>query len=240
MRRLRIHVFQHVAFEGPGALGPWALARGHSLSYTRLYAGGAPPAPDEYDWLIVMGGPMGVHDEKELPWLIAEKRALEAVLKTRKPVLGICLGAQLLADVLGARVTKNPEREIGWFPVELDAAARATWLGEAMPASFTPFHWHGDTFGIPQGAVPLGSSGACAHQGFLFGDRVLGWQFHPEVTRESLEALIENCGAELKADPSRGAGRFVQDAAALRAGLVGAPVLNKMAGEVCVRLEGLA
>lgn len=237
-RPLRIQVFQHVAFEGLGSMEDWLAGRGHLLSRVPLYAGALPAGPDA-DWLIVMGGPMGVHDEAEFPWLKAEKAALRAALERGAAVLGVCLGAQLLAHVLGAEVKPNAAKEIGWFPVDLSAEARATWLGRVFPQRFTPFHWHGDTFGIPAGAVPLGSSQACRNQGFLWKDRALGLQFHPEVTPASLEALSRECGGELALAGGEG-GRFVQDAETLRAGLAGAGELNAIMAGACLRLESLA
>lgn len=230
-RPLDIHVFQHAPFEGIGSLAEWAGERGHQVSYTRFYAGGQPPEPFTYDLLIVMGGPMGVHDVQTLPWLMTEKRALVGALRSEKAVLGICLGAQLLADVLGAPVTRNLFPEIGWHPVELGAEARRTWLSEAFPDRFTAFHWHGDTFDIPSGAVPLGASEACANQGFLHGDKVLALQFHPEVTPASLEDLMGACGGELRPGP------FVQDAESLRRGISLAPGLNVMMARACAHLE---
>jgi GMP synthase-like glutamine amidotransferase len=221
-------------------MDPWLRARGHTLTFTHFHAGDLPPesgpAPD---WLIVMGGPMGVHDEASLPWLKAEKRALRAALDRGAAVLGVCLGAQLMADALGAAVTRNAHKEIGWHKVELSPEAKATWLGLAFPEDFTPFHWHGDTFAIPAGAVPLGSSAACRNQGFLWNDRALALQFHPEVTPASLEALAQNCGDEL-AIAGGEHGRYVQDAAALRAGLEGASALNAMVAQACLRLESRA
>ena len=239
-RPLRIQIFQHVAFEGLGSMEPWLRERGHILSYTHFHAGDRPAADGpRADWLIVMGGPMGVHDEAELPWLKGEKRAIEAALKRGAAVLGVCLGAQLLAHVLGAPVSRNPEKEIGWFPVQLSKEAEAAWLGRVFPARFTPFHWHGDTFGIPAGALALGSSEACANQGFLYNRNVLGLQFHPEVTSASLAALIDHCGAELAAAGGK-QGRYVQDAERLRSGIGGAPALNAIMAEACARLESLA
>lgn len=226
-----IRVFQHVPFEGIGSMAAWAAEENHRLSHTRFHAGELPPAAPDYDLLIVMGGPMGVHDEKVLPWMTAEKRAIAEALEAGKAVLGVCLGAQLLADVLGAPVTRNRTAEIGWFPVRLSGEARRTWLAEAFPESFTAFHWHGDTFAIPAGAVPLGSSDACANQGFLLGDKVLALQFHPEVTQGSLEDLIVACGDELKP------GAFVQDAAALRQDIGRAAELNAMMARACRRLR---
>lgn len=245
-RPLRVQVFQHVPFEGLGSMDEWFAQRGHLLSRVRFYAGELPDGPGggaggvpAADWLIVMGGPMGVHDEKEFPWLKAEKAALRAALDRGAAVLGVCLGAQLMADVLGAEVKPNHAKEIGWFPVRLSTEARATWLGRALPETFTPFHWHGDTFGIPEGAVPLGSSEACRNQGFLWRERALGLQFHPEITPASLAALSTECGGELALAGGAG-GRFVQDAERLRAGLSGAGELNGMMAGICLRMESLA
>jgi GMP synthase-like glutamine amidotransferase len=242
LRPLRIQIFQHAAFEGLGSMEPWLNGRGHVLSTVRWFEGGAAQAAasgPEADWIIVMGGPMGVHDEAALPWLRDEKRALEAALKRGTAALGICLGAQLLAHVLGAEVAPNREKEIGWFPVGLSPEARGTWLGRIFPPRFTPFHWHGDTFGIPRGAVALGASEACANQGFLYDENVLGLQFHPEMTPEGLEGLVVHCGGELAA-AGTARGRFVHDEAGLRAGLSGADALNAMMAEACERLESRA
>jgi GMP synthase-like glutamine amidotransferase len=242
-RPLRIEIMQHVAFEGLGSMEAWFGGRGHGLRYTRLYAGelpmelegrGSPP-----DWIVVMGGPMGVHDEAEFPWLLSEKRALEAALKRGAAVLGVCLGAQLLAHVLGAEVSRNPDKEIGWFPVDLAAEAAKTWLGRAFPPRFTPFHWHGDTFSLPAAAVALGGSAACKNQGFLYRENVLGLQFHPEITADALSGLIRNCGDEL-AVAGTARGRFVQDENGLRSGLGAAPELNAMMEQACLRLESQA
>jgi GMP synthase-like glutamine amidotransferase len=235
-KSLRIRVFQHVPFEDIGSMATWARERGHAVAYTRFHAGDSAPAPSEYDFLIVMGGPMGVHDGDRFPWLRGEKRALGSALEAGRSVLGVCLGAQLIADVLGAPVTRNPQSEIGWFPVSLASAARDTWLPEVFPESFPAFHWHGDTFALPTGFVPLGASPACRSQGFLGGERanVLGLQFHPEVTEASVASLIEACGDELRPAP------YVQDAASLRAGVRHAPALNAMLARACDRLAAAA
>lgn len=227
----------------------WLDSRGHRLVFSRPFENGDAgfSAAASADWVIVMGGPMGVHDGDRFPWLNEEKRVLESALNRGAAVLGVCLGAQLLADVLGAPVRRNRESEIGWFPVDLSEAARSTWLGRAFPERFTPFHWHGDTFGIPAGAVALGASEACDHQGFLFRENVLGLQFHPEITEASLEDLIRNCGGELApetgvAPPAGTVGDrpYVWDAAALRTGLRHAPAANAIMEKVCLRLESLA
>jgi GMP synthase-like glutamine amidotransferase len=186
----RVQVLQHIAFEDPGAITPWLLERGHRISTTYLYRGDLPPSTSDVDWLIIMGGPMGVHDEAELPWLGAEKAFIRACIDSGKTVLGICLGAQLIADVMGADVRRNAEAEIGWFPV---SAVGSHPLAKLFTDSPTVFHWHGDTFAIPDGAEHLCRSAACENQAFLLGENVLGLQFHLETTREGVAALCADC-----------------------------------------------
>ena len=198
---LRIHWYQHVPFEGLGSIDTWARSRGAAVTATRWHAGDRAPAADAFDWLVVMGGPMGVYDEAQHPWLAAEKRSLHEALDAGRTVVGICLGAQLVAAVLGARVTRNPHREIGWFPVHRDPAAAAHPVAQALPAAFEAFHWHGDTFAVPPGAVPLARSEACANQAFAIGNRVLALQFHLEVTLASAVAMVAHCPADLLPGP---------------------------------------
>jgi GMP synthase-like glutamine amidotransferase len=184
---MHIHYLQHVDFEGPAYIEQWAKDKGHLLSGTRLY--NKEPLPDlqEIDLLIVMGGPMGVSDEEQHPWLKEEKAYISKAIALDKRVLGICLGAQLLAQVLGAEVVRAPLREIGWFPVKLENNHP---LLADLPASFVAFHWHGDMFEIPKGALHIFSSEGCPHQGFIYRDQVVGFQFHFETTPESLSALL--------------------------------------------------
>lgn len=209
-----LHILQHVAHEGPGLLADWAAARGHALRLHPVFA--APHslptlAPGEGVGIVILGGPMSVHDEAAYPWLGAEKAFIRAAVAAGQPVLGICLGAQLLAEALGGQVLAGAELEIGWFPVQLNAAAR-NFLPPA-PVEITVLHWHGETFSLPPGAELLGSSAACDNQGFRLG-RGVGVQFHPEVNAELLAEMLHHEGHELN-----GGGRFVQTAAALTAGL---------------------
>jgi len=150
---------------------------------------------------------MNVYQEDQFPWLVSEKRLIERVIAAGKPTLGICLGAQLLAVVLGGNVTRNPLKEIGWFPVQLTPAGRATDLFREFPEDFTVFHWHADRFSIPRGAIHVAGSVACAEQAFVYNGCVVGLQFHLEFTAESIAALVHNCRADCTA------GRFVQDPA---------------------------
>jgi GMP synthase (glutamine-hydrolysing) len=201
---MRLHYLQHVAIEGLGSIEAWATARGHDISNTRLYNDELLPELTAFDWLIVMGGPMNIYEEGKYPWLAREKRFIRAAIDAAKVVIGICLGAQLVADVLGAKVTRNPEKEIGWFPIRWTVAAQTSPLFSFLPREQTVFHWHGDTFDMPQGATLLASSIACRHQAFLYGDRVIGMQFHLETRPEDAKALINVCADEMIS------GRFVQ------------------------------
>lgn len=208
---MRIHCLQHVPFEGPAGIADWAAARNHPITTTPLYVGAALPDQSAFDWLVVMGGPMGVHDEAELTWLSGEKAFLRETIAAGKTILGICLGAQLLAEVLGARVYRNREKEVGWFPIELTGAAKESGPLAQLPDRLTVYHWHGDTFELPAGAAHLARSEGCAHQAFLWGGRVLGLQFHLESTPASVRALVAHCADDIV--PAR----YVQSAEAMLA-----------------------
>lgn len=200
-RSVKIRVLQHVAFEGPGSIAAWAGARGHLFEVAELHRGAAAGAPGDFDMLVVLGGPMSVHDEDVHPWLADEKRAVAGAIAAGRPVLGICLGAQLIARVLGAGVARNPVREIGWFPLRRAPEAPAEGPAAAIEDGLNAFHWHGETFDIPVGAVRLASTDACANQAFLHGDRVLGLQFHLETTPENARNLIAHCRGEMDGGP---------------------------------------
>ncbi|MBN1688036.1 MAG: type 1 glutamine amidotransferase [Candidatus Omnitrophica bacterium] len=199
---MRIHYLQHVPFEGLARIGNWARRNRFQVTRTPFFEGAALPSHETYDFLIIVGGPMGVCDEAQYPWLINEKRFIEAAIGRGKIVLGICLGAQLIASVLGSKVTRNPYREIGWFPVTLTPEARQTpYFSSFLGDELTAFHWHGDTFEIPKGAIRLASSGVCLNQAFLFSDTVMGLQFHLESSPESVKALVQNCDADIDGSP---------------------------------------
>lgn len=196
MKQLRIHYFQHVPFEDPGYLETWALSNGHSLSTTKFYDKVELPNPDDIDWLIVMGGPMGVNDLKEYPWLKVEKEFIKSAIENNKTMIGICLGAQLIADVLGANVYPNSQKEIGWFSV-FNSSGHHHQVLDGLPDTFAAFHWHGDTFDLPDGAVHLLESEVCYNQAFIYNDKVLALQFHLEVTNKTMAKLVGNCRHEL-------------------------------------------
>ena len=202
---MHIHSFHHVAIEGLGEIEAWARRKGHTLSSTHFYRGEEPPASlDSIDWLVVMGGPMNIYEHRNFPWLVAEKAFIAEAVAQNKRLLGICLGSQLIADALGAKVYQNPHVELGWFPVRLQAEAAHPPLFAQFPPEFTPLHWHGDTFSVPPGATLIASSEACRNQAFAKGNRIVGLQFHLEVGAKDVAAWLKNEG---DLAPSR----FIQD-----------------------------
>ena len=198
---IRLHYFQHVPFEGLGSIGIWAEKAGCRITGTRFYEEPSLPDTDNFDWLVIMGGPMGVHDTERYPWLAWEKEVIYQSLERGKVVLGICLGAQLIAEVLGAEVYPNAQREIGWFPVQKTIPSGRSPLGDVFPDRFGAFHWHGDTFALPEDAVHLAHSQACENQGFIYDERVVALQFHLETRSSDLRRLIDNCRDELDEGP---------------------------------------
>lgn len=221
-QKLRIRVFQHVPFEGSARIGDWLAGRGHEIATTRFFEY-APdrelPTVEEYDWLVVMGGPMSANDGGTLPWIVPERECIAEAVAAGKTVLGVCLGAQLTAAALGAEVYANYYREIGWFPVSIVPAAEAPAadvadeavdpagaahsarspreLFAAFGPSVSALHWHGETFGLPYGAELLARTETCVNQAFAVGDRVIGLQFHLEATPESVAALVDGAAADL-------------------------------------------
>lgn len=194
---MKIHYLQHVTFEGSGVIADWVATKGYHLSSTKLYEAQPLPNIQDYDILIVMGGPMSVHDGDTHAWLSDEKKHIKRAIDAGKYVLGICLGAQLIADVLGATVSPMTDKEIGWFPIAWHDAAMGTPLLAGLNPAMNVLHWHGEEFTIPEGAINLASSRACPNQAFLYNEKVLGLQFHLEMNEQSLDKIIENCGEEI-------------------------------------------
>ena len=194
----QVQVLQHVPFEGSGSIAGWLSAQRADVGTTRLFAGDPLPRADRIGALIALGGPMSVNDEDALPWLRPEKQLVRDAVARGIPVLGVCLGAQLIASALGARVYRGAASEIGWFPVHgvPDAAP-----GFQFPPESLVFHWHGETFDLPAGAVRLAGSAACENQAFQVGRHVVALQFHLETTPANVAALVEHCRDELVPGP---------------------------------------
>ena len=203
---MRFHILQHAAFEGPGEIATWINARGHSMRITHLYRDDALPAFTDFDTLVIMGGEMNIYQYRDWPWLKPESQFIQPALQQEKPAVGICLGAQFLADALGARVVQNPVHELGWFPVSWTAEARA-WCRE-LPSASPVLHWHGDTFSLPPSATRLATSLGCAEQGFVVPGKALGLQFHLEVDPDIVKLYVESQG-------TWPAGAYVQEPSAI-------------------------
>ena len=178
-------VLQHVAHEEPGAIGETVISAGHAVSVVRIDRGDPVPCPDEVTdmaGLVVMGGPMGVHDDEAHPWLAHERDLMAAAVAAALPVLGVCLGAQQLAVALGGQVTTGPEPEIGIGEVQLTRQAEDDAVFGPAGSTLPCMHWHGDTFSLPAGSVLLARSELYPHQAFRYGERAYGLQFHVEIT----------------------------------------------------------
>lgn len=198
---MKIHSLQHVPFEGLGNMEDWIQEKRYDLSSTFFYRDATLPGLEKIDGLIVMGGPMGVYDESDYPWLAAEKKFIAHAINRGIKVLGICLGAQLIASVLGAKVYPNPHKEIGWFPLRLTPDGLDSPFLTGLPPELTVFHWHGDTFDLPAGAKHLAESAACKHQAFSYRGHVLALQFHLDVRSDNIAEWIENGSGEMAAAP---------------------------------------
>jgi len=215
---MKIQVIQHSPINTLGTIQEYAKMKNHTIESIWFYDTESIPAIDSFDFLIIMGGPMGIFSYKENPWLKNEKKFIKQVIESGKPVLGICLGAQLLADILGTQVYENNYMEMGWFPVKAvsEAASKRekthiekSEFSKGLPEEITVFHWHSQTFDLPEGAIRLYESKGCKNQGFIYNSRVVSLQFHPEVNEERIKSLIEHFGNIM------GDGPFVQNKKAM-------------------------
>jgi len=197
---MRIHCLQHVKFENPGTILEWAALNNHNIGYTYFFESLFTwPDLDKVDALIIMGGSMNTDEFEKYPWLIGEQILIREAIKAGKKILGICLGAQLIAAASGCKVYQGNEKEIGFFPIQFLASALELDLFNHFNNPYTVFHWHGDTFDLPESAVLIASTAICKHQAYLIGNNVLGLQFHLEMNEEVVEAMMRFDGHELEA-----------------------------------------
>lgn len=195
----RLWVLQNTQPEDLGLAGQVFQSYGLEPAYVRTFAGEEVPRyMGDAAGLVVLGGPMGVYEHNRYPFLEAAMRLIDQALKEEKPVLGVCLGSQLLAAVLGASVTHGPQKEIGWHPVQLNAAASDDLLMADMERSFVGYHWHGDIFEVPQSATALASSAQTACQAFVHGLSAYGILFHMEITERIIADMVQAFAAEIR------------------------------------------
>lgn len=219
---MRIHCLAHVPFEDAANIGAWAQQRGYPLSYTRFFQDNPLPSLDSFDMLAIMGGLMNIYEHDKYPWLITEKEFIKKVIDAGKKIVGVCLGGQLLADVLGGKVTRNPQKEIGWHRIWIKAQAKLSPVFSKFPVELEVFQWHGDTFAIPPGAVHLAENDICPNQAFLYENHVLGLQFHLEYSTESIEKMLIHCADELVPAP------YINTPETIRAGYDKIPHLTNL------------
>jgi len=226
----KIYVLQHHPVETLGTIADALEGAALAWQYVRVYDG--QPVPSSMKGaggLIVMGGPMGVYQTDRYPWLRDEMRLIEDAVKSNLPTLGVCLVAQILAAALGAKVERNPNgKEIGWHPIKLGDSAQHDRLMRGLPATLTPFHWHGDIFDLPPGAVLLASSEKTPCQAFRYGDKAYAFQFHFEVTPDGVAAMADAFAKDLNRE-NIAADRMIAQAAEF------APTLEKISDTVFSR-----
>lgn len=202
----KIWVLQHHPIENLGTIADALEGAALAWQYVRTFDGH--PVPRDMKGaggLIVMGGPMGVYESERYPFLADEMRLIESAIRENKPVLGVCLGSQLVAATLGAKVAPGPRKEIGWYPVRLAPDAASDRLLTGIPKEFVALHWHGDVFDLPRGAVTLASSDMTPLQAFRHGDNVYGFLFHIESTVQQVHAMAREFADEVKQAGADGA-----------------------------------
>jgi len=229
----RIHILQHEPYETSGCIEDWIKDKNYIYSVTEFYEGKKCPDVSDFDWLVIMGGSMSVHDTDAFPWLVEEKKLIQQAVNSQKIIIGVCLGSQLLAEVLGSRVYRNNVKEIGWYPVTRKNPENKSSPVNKFKQSETVFHWHGDTFDIPEGASHEFTSDACKNQCFIFGERIVGLQFHIEVTDKLLEGMIRNGAGEIIH------GQYIQNNEQLRSGSIYIKRNNELMYSVLDELDKL-
>ena len=228
---MKIHYLQHEPFKTPGAILTWAKEHGHSLSSTMLYEKGPLPSLSSFDMLVIMGGSMSVYEKHLYAWMGLELTFIESAIKAGKTVLGICLGAQLIAASLGAAVYKNTDKEIGWFPVSLTPEGTASGFFKKWPEAFKMFQWHGDTFDVPAGGGSDGLQQGLREPGFHLRRKNSRAAVPPETTARYLDLFLSNCQNDCASE-----GPYIQTADQIREQCSLIPAMN---GLLFKLLDGL-
>lgn len=194
---MHIHYFQHNHFEDLGYIGDWAKINNIKTSVTRFDLKPELPSVDDFDWLVVMGGAMGVQDSEQYPWILSEIDYIRTAIHSGKIVIGVCLGSQMIASALGACVYKNSEPEMGFWPVKFSPAAQQDIVFRHFPSKLDVMHFHFDTFTLPDGAIAMAESTVTPVQAFRFGKNVFALQFHSELTESNTPVFIKELTSEI-------------------------------------------
>jgi len=233
----KVVALTHIECEGPGWWGEFLEERGIGVDRVRLEKGESLPDFGTYEAVFVLGGPMNVDEDDRYAWLRPEKAAIRRIVESGQPIIGLCLGSQLLARALGAEVAKNPVKEIGWSLVTLTHEGQDDPLFAGVGSLLPVFHWHGDTFALPEGATLLATSTLCAHQAFRVGKCAYGLQFHVEVTPAMLPEWVRAYRREVEAELPPGAGqRMIEQA---RTAAASAEALSRRMCENFCEIAGL-
>lgn len=208
---MKIQYIIHADFEMPGIIETWAKQNSFKENICRPFAGEKLPGIDQFDFLILMGGPQSPLNMKEAPYLQNEIDLIRKALKAEMPVLGFCLGAQLIGEAFGARTERSPYKEVGVFPIELTDEGLKDHLLQELPKTFPVVHWHNDMPGLTQEAKILAASQGCPRQIIRYSELAYGFQCHPEPTKSNIETMIHHCPNDLAP------GKFVQTASELLA-----------------------
>ncbi len=230
-KSMNVHIFQHIKSDVPHSITDWLEMRGHSYEITKFPLDPSLPNAEDIDWLIVLGGPLSVHDEAKFPWLKSEKSFLKAMIDSGKPVLGFCFGAQLIAEALGAKVYVSKFPEIGWLPVYTKKSMGNSKIFKYFPDTFTAFHWHNEAFSLPEGANVVASSPACENQMIVYNNNILAIQCHLELGIAEIEKYIEKNADILVKD------EYVQTAEEIRNNINYAKLTQDLLHEVLYKME---
>lgn len=199
---MRLHLLEHDPFDiRRNNITAWAEKKGYAVSCTDVFKAAGMPPQNDFDWLFIMGGSQHAWEDRQHPWLADEKRFISEALAADKIILGICFGAQLMAEALGGRVFPNEKQEIGWYDVHLTSEGKQSFLFKNVPETFLTFHWHSDHFSLPPGCAALAYSEPTPFQAYMHKDyRIAGVQFHPEYTIEMVRFFAGDRGHEWKQD----------------------------------------
>lgn len=195
---MKMLIITHASFEKPGSILTWAEKHNHTINEVKPYLGEMIPDVSSYDFIVVMGGPQSPLEIDKAPYLLDEITAIKEAIKLNKRLVGVCLGAQLIGEALGAKTERSPNREIGCYPLEMLEAANNDPVFGTMPKLLDVMHWHSDMPGIAEGATLIAKSAGCPRQIYRYGDRIYGFQCHFELTKTLVTSMIESCPDDLK------------------------------------------